>query len=99
MTRPPFTTAAILLPLIALTAHAQPTAFFEKHCCECHGAAEKKGGLDLTALEVEPANPENFARWLKIHDRIESSEMPPRKKNRPATTETAAALQSLHALL
>jgi hypothetical protein len=83
--------------LAPLRAQAQPTEFFEAHCTSCHDASLKKGGLDLTALKNDLANPENFARWLKIHNRIESGEMPPRKK--PPAAEKAAALKALHDLL
>jgi len=30
-----------------LAAQAEPQAFLEKHCAECHNAETKKGGLDL----------------------------------------------------
>jgi hypothetical protein len=95
------TALTLVLLTFILTPHAQgqPTAFFETHCYSCHDANLKKGGLDLTSLAVEPANPDNFARWLKVHDRIESGEMPPRKKARPAAAEKASALQWLHDLL
>jgi hypothetical protein len=92
-------TLALLAIFLPAFVHAQPTAFFEKHCHQCHDATVKKGGLDLTALKVEPANPENFARWLKVHDRIASEEMPPRKKARPPAAESAAATKWLHDLL
>jgi hypothetical protein len=80
-------------------AQAQPTLFFETHCVSCHNSSQKKGGLDLTALKVDAKDPGNFARWLKVHDRIEVGEMPPGKKDRPPVTEKAAALKSLHDLL
>jgi hypothetical protein len=93
-------TALTLTVLMFLPAFSNAQqAFFEAHCTGCHDATVKKGGLDLTALHVEPADPDNFARWLKIHDRIESGEMPPRNKPRPAATETSAALKSLHDML
>ncbi|HYT91164.1 MAG TPA: DUF1592 domain-containing protein, partial [Gemmataceae bacterium] len=85
--------------ILCSSARAQPTAFFETHCYSCHSGSTKKGGLDLSALKADLANPDNFARWLKVHDRIESGEMPPPKKARPPAAETAAALKSLHAML
>ena len=75
----------------------QPTAFVSKHCCECHNAETREGGLDLTSLKVELANAENFARWVKIHDRIQAGEMPPKDQPRPPvvdTNETTAWLKS-----
>src|SRR5437016_5047916 len=86
--------SAILLPTAALAQ--QPSAYFEKYCVECHDATAKRGGLDLTALKLDLANPDNFARWQKVHDRIEAGEMPPRKQKRPPADETAAALNTLH---
>jgi hypothetical protein len=80
-------------------AYAQPTAYFEAYCLSCHNGSARKGGLDLAALKAEPANPENFARWVKVHDRIVSGEMPPRKKARPPAAETTAALGSLRDML
>ena len=74
--------------ILCVPARANP-AFFEKHCYPCHDAATKKGGLDLSALKAD-----DFARWLKVHDRIEAGEMPPKKKL-PAG-EKAAAMRWLH---
>ena len=88
----------ILYPIILCEqAPAQSPKYFEEHCYQCHDARLKKGGLDLSTLKVDPSNPDNFARWLKIHDRIESGEMPPKKK--PPAEETAAARKWLHDML
>lgn len=64
--------------------------FLEKHCFECHDPEVKKGGLDLTAVKFEPANPTNFSAWVLVHDRVSNGEMPPKKKPRPATAELEA---------
>ena len=60
-----------LLPLALLLS--QPTradlpAFLEQHCTKCHDADTQKGNLDLAALKPDYANPESFARWVKVHD-------------------------------
>jgi len=52
--------------------------------------------LDLTALQFDLINPDNFARWVKIHDRIAAGEMPPKNKPRPPAEDVAAATKSLH---
>ena len=59
----------VLLAPLAGNA-AEPATFFEKHCYACHDSATKEAGLDLSALKLELADAENFARWVKIHDRI-----------------------------
>ncbi len=88
-------TLAALAMLSLRAAGAVPTQFFVQHCYDCHDADEKKGGLDLAALNKDFTNPEAFARWVKVHDRIESGEMPPEKKERPAVGESAAFLAEL----
>lgn len=67
----------------------------EKHCTECHDAETKKGGLDLTALSSDLANPQTFARWVKVYDQVASGEMPPAKKARPETAAAASYLKEL----
>ena len=49
---------------------------------ECHDSDTKKGGLDLQKLGTQFNDPANFAEWVKIHDRVRSREMPPKKKSR-----------------
>ncbi len=80
-------------------ADAPARVFIEKHCAECHDAETKKGNLDLTSLQPDFADAENFARWVKVHDRIESGEMPPKKKPRPPAKETAAMTKWLRTSL
>src|SRR5215475_9082346 len=95
MTRRTLANAAFALCLTAVLcpalAQARSPAFFEDHCSRCHNAKLKKGGFDLASLDAEPTTPDTFARWLKVHDRIESGEMPPKKEPRPSADETATA--------
>ena len=69
--------------------------FLQNHCVECHDAETQKGGLDLTALKFDLANPTNFTKWVLVHDRVNSGEMPPKKKARPEAAELTAFTQSL----
>jgi hypothetical protein len=87
------TLAALIAPAVAQT---RPPKFFATHCYDCHDSEEKKGGLDLAGLEFAPSDPENFALWRKVHDRIASGEMPPRKRVRPQAADVAAARKWLH---
>ena len=80
---------------ISVSARAETAAFFQQHCYECHDAQTKEAGLDLSALKTELASPDNFARWVKVFDRIESGEMPPKDQPRPKADELATVLQSL----
>jgi hypothetical protein len=73
-----------------------PQKFFGAHCVSCHDAETRAGGLELTALQFNPADPENFARWVKVHDRVAAGEMPPRRKPRPPAGDVAAVTRWLH---
>ena len=86
-----------LLPVVA--AEPPGAKFFAQHCTECHDAETKKGGLDLTALRADFTNVATFSRWVKVHDRVQAGEMPPKKKSRPSAKETAATLKTLREAL
>ncbi len=66
---------------------ARADAFFDENCASCHNDIDKAGRLDLTSLTYAPENPANFLTWVKIHDRLQAGEMPPKKKKRPDPTE------------
>ncbi len=75
-------------------------AFTEKYCASCHDDVEKKGGLDLTSLAFKADDRVNFSQWVKVHDRLQAGEMPPKeRKKQPEPAELAAFLQSLAATL
>ena len=76
-------------------AFAEQELFLKTHCFECHDAESKQGGLDLTSLKVELSNADNFAKWVKIHDRIESGEMPPKAQPRPPIADKDAVTKWL----
>ena len=69
--------------------------FTERHCSSCHNDVDKEGGLDLTSLKYEPTDPENFAQWVKVHDRVQVGEMPPKEKKRPEPAALSAFVKSL----
>ena len=64
-------------------------SFFERHCYDCHDDETKKGGLDLLAVTPDFSGSEQVLRWTDIVDRVESGEMPPKKKKRPSVEEIA----------
>jgi hypothetical protein len=83
----------VTLFAVALATAAEPRAFMEKHCFECHDAETKKGGLDLTTLRYDAAKPE---KWVQLHDAVAAGEMPPAKrKSQPTPAERAAFVAEL----
>ncbi len=83
-------TAAVLF--MCLSGPPPIAAFVEKHCLDCHDADTAKGGLDLTALPLEP---KVFDTWAKVHDRVRDGEMPPAKRSRPPRKQATAFLAAV----
>lgn len=90
---------ALLLAFSPWCARAQVAPFLEKHCVECHDGEVKKGGLDLTTLKSDLSDRRAFEVWTKVHDRVASGEMPPKKKARPEAGQQSAYLGGLAASL
>lgn len=85
---------SLAFPAPTPAAPGAPTApgdalvpFFEKHCYECHDDLTAKAGLDLHSLSADLNDPETFAKWERIYDRVKTGEMPPREKPRPTAGE------------
>src|SRR5437588_11645602 len=64
----------------------------EARCLGCHDGPSRKGGLDLSAPKPNLDDAEDFARWAKVYDRVESGEMPPKGRERPTPDESRALL-------
>lgn len=100
-------TFGILLP--GTFAHAQASAplpggrstteFIENHCANCHNDVDREGGLDLTVLTFRPEDRDNFALWVKVHDRLRAGEMPPKEKKRPPAGEIESVVLEVAASL
>ncbi len=89
--------------LFAVSAHAAKPAglhsFLENHCLDCHDGETQKGNLNLEALGFELGQRATFDQWVLVHDKVQSGEMPPKKKRRPKPEGSAAFLNPLSAAL
>ncbi len=73
--------------------------FIEANCASCHDDVEKKGGFDLTSLGFDLTNAKTMERWVRVHDRVDAGEMPPKDKKSPLPAERQAFVSSLRALV
>ena len=69
--------------------------FILKYCSDCHDSEVSKGELNLIDLTFDPGASENFATWVKVHDRVVKREMPPEKKSRPDPADLSAFRNAL----
>ncbi len=86
---------ALCLTPFATSLLASSPSFIDQHCIKCHDADTHKGNLDLTALSLDLTDPDNFARWVKVHDRIQSGDMPPKIEKRPPADQVKATVSAL----
>ncbi len=71
------------------------SALLENHCLDCHDDLETKGDLDLFSLEWNLKDPHTTDIWVKVHDRLASGEMPPKKKSKLSQGERVAVVAEL----
>lgn len=67
-------------------------SFFEKHCIACHGPDSAKAGLRLDSLAPKFADLDTQRLWLRVLERVEAGDMPPKKKARPAESDRKQVL-------
>lgn len=67
----------VALSNCATTAASEVNRFLKAHCIDCHNGPDGEGNFDMTGLSNDLANPDVFARWVMVHDRVAAGEMPP----------------------
>jgi hypothetical protein len=77
-----------MLALVALAAlqaaDGRERDFLVKHCVDCHGSEQPKGGVNLADLDGAMTTRALQDLWTRVHDRVEAGDMPPAHKPRPA---------------
>jgi hypothetical protein len=66
----------------------------EQSCIECHDKDTTKGSLDLTTLPLDFKDHATRERWIRIYDRVDKGEMPPKAEDlpKPARAELVKSL-------
>jgi hypothetical protein len=82
-------------PAGATQPPAPDQAFVRAYCTSCHNDVDKKGRLDLTRLAFDPKDSANLAVWIKVHDRVQAGEMPPKSRARPDAARQKAFVEGL----
>lgn len=93
--RAPVIFAALSLLLLSgvTSAAGLPAAtrgFIEKHCIDCHDADSARAGFRIDLLTDDFAAGNNAGLWKEVMDKINSGQMPPKKKARPDPKEAFA---------
>src|SRR6188508_1173132 len=89
----------LLWPLLLLSGgHVMAVAelpksastFIESHCVDCHDADTARAGFRIDLLTADFTAGNNAGLWKEVMDKINSGEMPPKKKPRPDAKEAFA---------
>ena len=75
---------------------ADVDSFLKIYCHECHADGESQGGLTLDTLPSKLSDAANFSKWVRVHDRVNVNEMPPKRSEQPSDVERQAFLKSLN---
>jgi hypothetical protein len=91
----------ITLLLIGLPAHGQAfkeavKPLVEASCIDCHDA-DTETPLNFEKIGHDLSDAATFRQWVKVFDRVDKGEMPPKKKKRPDPALKNKALAALEA--
>ena len=84
-----FLIATMPLVVKATELPASAQRLLKQACQECHNQETAEGGLDLAATPVDMDDRTVRDRWVRIYDRIEKREMPPRPDDLPPDTRVS----------
>jgi hypothetical protein len=90
--------AGLLNSVCVISASELPKTaftFLDNHCLSCHDSVEVKGDLDIESLGFDLTDPDVFETWIKIYDRADHGEMPPKKKPRPEPKDLDGFLKAI----
>lgn len=69
--------------------------FLAQHCADCHSDSETQGGFNVTDAGTAFNDEKTFATWVRVFDRIDQNEMPPRDADQPKASEKKSFLGGL----
>lgn len=96
------TIASLVILSARLSAETIPLAvqqFATKYCSDCHDEMSREAGLDFSALKSELSDAGGMEKWIRVHDRVRSGEMPPMDSAQPTAQERQDFLNGLAASL
>ena len=89
---------AYCVPCHPLLADGSLDSLIQASCIDCHGE-QTDNGFDITGLTLELDDAVQFRDWVKVFDRVDRGEMPPKDAPQPSAEVKATALGRLSHLL
>ena len=97
------TLLAVIVSLLviqpALAQSGSVRSFLNQRCVSCHDGEDAEAGFHIKRLPLEPHDPNNLARWVKILDRVQDEQMPPPEEEQPTAPERVKFVNALRQAL
>jgi hypothetical protein len=87
--------AALMVFIASLSPAAEPRAFLQTYCNECHGAEKQKGDRRFDELALPAGKLEDVIDLQDIIDQLNLGDMPPKKSKQPTDAERRAFVATL----
>ncbi|MGB0292195.1 MAG: DUF1592 domain-containing protein [Luteolibacter sp.] len=78
-----------------VTVPASMEPFLNTYCYNCHDSETQKGDLNLEDMTRGIGNTTDATHWQDVLDKLNSGEMPPKKKKQPTDEELALVVGDL----
>jgi hypothetical protein len=87
----------LLFPVVHAALDGRVVDFLGQHCYDCHEAGTTKGGLRLDDLTADFTGVTSIDIWQKVLENLETEEMPPKKKEKPADKDRKQVMEWIRA--
>ena len=88
-----------LTPALKASGKELDTSFLRSHCIDCHQGTDAEAGFDLSALDGSLDSNAATSQWVKVVERVEAGEMPPKDSKQPTAAATKEFVRSSTGIL
>ncbi|MEM7231789.1 MAG: hypothetical protein AAF517_06425, partial [Planctomycetota bacterium] len=81
----------------AVDFESHSRTFFQRHCTDSHGEDKQKANLTLHDIEFDVSSADVGQRWRAVLRQLETSEMPPKKREQPSSAERESLIAGIKA--
>src|SRR6185437_12367716 len=98
LSRPAPAAPVAATPAAPAPSFAPIEQFVKTNCVECHGATKQKGEITLHTYHDEASVLKDRKTWEAVLEKIQSGEMPPKKKARPNQADSDAFVKAVEGI-
>jgi hypothetical protein len=85
--------------LLADSRVSPVAGFLQQYCLDCHSGPDSENAFDIAGIGRDLQKADTMAKWVRLFDRVERNEMPPKDVDQPSPSERQAFLAALDKVL